>query len=164
MCFPLKRRVPIQSINISLTPNIVSTRRLMQRLTGQPIKRPVQRRRISIQCIAIATQLSAITVQVPNLNVPCSVHMFSFLITMRRNINNINSTRALETVNVGGLPFLPSATALVAKMLDKLIGDSPDSALERATLPTGIAEKLAQIDLDNRDVMVGIVLTRPINY
>lgn len=64
---------------------------------------------------------------------------------------------SIETVNVGGLPFLPSATALVAKMLDKLIGDSPDSALERATLPTGIAEKLAQIDLDNRDVMVGIV-------
>ena len=65
--------------------------------------------------------------------------------------------QSIEAVNIGGLPFLPTATSLVSKLLDELIADSPESAFERTTLPVGVSEKLAQIDLSVRDVMVGVV-------
>jgi len=45
--------------------------------------------------------------------------------------------RSIELVNVGALPFLPSATSLVEKFLDDLILDSPEKAFERATQPSG---------------------------
>lgn len=63
--------------------------------------------------------------------------------------------KSIEQVNIGGLPFLPSVTDLVAKMLDELITDSPESAFERATLPLGIEEKLARVDWSRRDVLIG---------
>lgn len=63
--------------------------------------------------------------------------------------------KSIEQVNIGGLPFLPSATRLVTDLLDELISDSPDSAFERATLPVGIEEKLAKVDWSRRDVLVG---------
>ena len=62
---------------------------------------------------------------------------------------------SVDKVNIGGLPFLPSATSMVENMLDALISDSPDSAFERATLPRGIEVKLAKVDWDERDVLVG---------
>lgn len=62
---------------------------------------------------------------------------------------------SIQQVNIGGLPFLPSATSLVTEMLDELISDSPESAFERATLPTGIEERLAKVDWDRRDVLIG---------
>lgn len=62
---------------------------------------------------------------------------------------------SIDKVNIGGLPFLPSATTMVQDMLDALIADSPDSAFERATLPRGIEDKLAKIDWKQRDVLVG---------
>ena len=62
---------------------------------------------------------------------------------------------SIDKVNIGGLPFLPSATSMVENMLDALISDSPDSAFERATLPRGIEVKLAKVDWDERDVLVG---------
>ena len=62
---------------------------------------------------------------------------------------------SIDKVNIGGLPFLPSATSMVEDMLDALISDSPDSAFERATLPRGIEVKLAKVDWDERDVLVG---------
>ena len=63
--------------------------------------------------------------------------------------------KSIEKVNIGGLPFLPSATGLVTSMLEDLISDSPESAFERATLPRGIEKKLVKIDWSIRDVMVG---------
>ena len=63
--------------------------------------------------------------------------------------------KSIDQVNIGGLPFLPSATGLVTELLDELISDSPDSAFERATLPRGIEEKLAKVDWSRRDVLVG---------
>lgn len=63
--------------------------------------------------------------------------------------------QSIAKVNIGGLPFLPSATELVQNMLDELISDSPDSAFERATLPRGIEDKLAKTDWSRRDVLVG---------
>ena len=65
--------------------------------------------------------------------------------------------KSIEQVNIGGLPFLPTATDLVSQMLDELISDSPESAFERATLPSGIEERLAKVDWDKREVMIGFV-------
>lgn len=63
--------------------------------------------------------------------------------------------RSIETVNIGGLPFLPGATKLVEKLLTELIMDSKDSAFERASLPRGIEEKLAKVVWNVRDLLVG---------
>lgn len=65
--------------------------------------------------------------------------------------------KSIEQVNIGGLPFLPTATTLVSQMLEELISDSPESAFERATLPCGIEERLAKVDWDKREVMIGFV-------
>ena len=67
---------------------------------------------------------------------------------------------SIEKVNIGGLPFLPSETSMVQDMLDALIADSPDSAFERATLPRGIEDKLAKIDWNQRDMLVGALRNR----
>ena len=68
--------------------------------------------------------------------------------------------KSIEQVNIGGLPFLPSATKLVSDMLDELISDSPEAAFERATLPRGIEKKLARVDWKKRDVLVGALRDR----
>lgn len=65
--------------------------------------------------------------------------------------------KSIETVNIGGLPFLPGATQLVGKLLEDLISDSPDSAFERAALPAGTEERLAKIDWAVNDVLIGSV-------
>ena len=62
---------------------------------------------------------------------------------------------SIKKVNIGGLPFLPSAVDLVTDMLDELIADSPESAFERATLPRGIETKLKKVDWEKRDVLIG---------
>lgn len=63
--------------------------------------------------------------------------------------------KSIEKVNIGGLPFLPSATDLVNDMLTNLVMESADSAFGRATLPVGIDEKLAKVDWEHRDVLIG---------
>ena len=75
-----------------------------------------------------------------------------------RNLEEYRSHRfyqSIDQVNIGGLPFLPSATDLVTDMLDTLIADSPASAFERAVLPNGIEERLIKVDWNRRDVLVG---------
>jgi hypothetical protein len=67
--------------------------------------------------------------------------------------------KSIETVNVGGLPFLPGTTELLESFLSELVADSSESAFERASLPRGIEEKLAKVDWSARDVMVGTVRT-----
>ena len=63
--------------------------------------------------------------------------------------------RSIDSVNIGGLPFLPGSTRLVQKLLLELINDSKESAFERTTLPRGIEEKLATVDWSKRDVLIG---------
>lgn len=63
--------------------------------------------------------------------------------------------RSIETVNIGGLPFLPGSTQLVEEVLDNLISDSEVSAFERTSLPRGIEAKLKKTDWDERSVLVG---------
>lgn len=64
--------------------------------------------------------------------------------------------KSIDSVNIGGLPFLPGATRLVQKLLSELINDSKESAFERTTLPRGIEEKLAAVDWEKRDVLIGV--------
>lgn len=63
--------------------------------------------------------------------------------------------KSIETVNIGGLPFLPGATSLVEKLLTELIMDSKESAFERTLLPRGIEKMLVKVDWSIRDVLVG---------
>ncbi len=65
--------------------------------------------------------------------------------------------KSIESVNIGGLPFLPSATTLVSQFLDALITDSSESAFERATLPAGIEDRIRTVDWKKRDVLIGLV-------
>ena len=65
--------------------------------------------------------------------------------------------KSIEKVNIGGLPFLPSATTLVQNFLEELIEDSPDYAFKRSVLPYGIEDKLKTIDWDNKDVLIGML-------
>jgi len=65
--------------------------------------------------------------------------------------------KSIESVNIGGLPFLPSATTLVTQLLDALITDSSESAFERATLPAGIEDRIRTVDWKKRDVLIGLV-------
>lgn len=65
--------------------------------------------------------------------------------------------KSIETVNIGGLPFLPGTTELVESFLGELVADSSESAFERASLPRGIEERLAKVDWSEKDVMVGTV-------
>ena len=67
--------------------------------------------------------------------------------------------KSIETVNIGGLPFLPGTTELVENFLAELVADSSESAFERASLPRGIEERLAKVDWSVKDVMVGTVRT-----
>lgn len=67
--------------------------------------------------------------------------------------------KSIETVNIGGLPFLPGTTELLEDFLAELVADSPESAFERASLPRGIEEKLAKMDWSVKDVMIGTVRT-----
>jgi predicted component of viral defense system (DUF524 family) len=62
---------------------------------------------------------------------------------------------SIDKVNIGGLPFLPSATKLVEDLLEALIEDSPESAFERTILPKGSYEYIKNVDFTNRDVLVG---------
>ena len=63
--------------------------------------------------------------------------------------------RSIDSVNIGGLPFLPGSTRLVQRLLLELINDSKESAFERTTLPRGIEDKLATVDWSKRDVLIG---------
>lgn len=68
--------------------------------------------------------------------------------------------KSIETVNIGGLPFLPGVTTLVQKLLAELISDSNESAFERGSLPIGIDDRLSKIDWNKRDVLISTVESR----
>lgn len=77
-----------------------------------------------------------------------------------KEYENHHFYKSIDRVNIGGLPFLPSATELVSKILDELISDSPASAFERTTLPIGIEKKLRKVDWKKRDVLIGTFRSR----
>lgn len=63
--------------------------------------------------------------------------------------------RSIETVDIGALPFLPSETEAVSRLLEKLITVSPEAALHRTALPPGIRDRLDRVDWSRRDVLIG---------
>ncbi len=64
--------------------------------------------------------------------------------------------QSIRRINVGALPFLPHATALVEEFLDELIADSPEKAYQRATVPQRTAEYYAD-QLQQRNMLIGSV-------
>ena len=63
---------------------------------------------------------------------------------------------SINTVNIGGLPFLPGNTEMVEAFLRNIIQESAESAFERASLPAGVSERLQKSDLTKRNVLVGL--------
>lgn len=66
---------------------------------------------------------------------------------------------SIETINIGGLPFLPSQTKLVEKFLDELILDSPESAFERTVTQEGTDKYFTQ-RFQNSNVLIGSLRNR----
>lgn len=63
--------------------------------------------------------------------------------------------KSIESVNIGGVPFLPGKTKIAEELLTKLVGESDTSAFERSILPRGIEERLKKVDWSRKDVLVG---------
>ncbi len=63
--------------------------------------------------------------------------------------------KSIESVNIGGIPFLPGKTTIAEELLTKLVGESDASAFERTILPKGVEEKLEKIDWTKQNVLVG---------
>lgn len=65
--------------------------------------------------------------------------------------------KSIDQVNVGGLPFLPNATTLVERFIERLIDVSPGEIYEEGILPRGTIDHWKS-DLDD-NVLVGLVPT-----
>ena len=68
--------------------------------------------------------------------------------------------KSIESVNIGGVPFLPGKTKIAENLLTKLVGESDTSAFERSILPKGIEERLKKVDWSKNDVLVGSLGSR----
>jgi len=68
--------------------------------------------------------------------------------------------KSIEEINVGGLPFLPSATTLVENLIQELIEDTPLSAVERSNFPVGLNEYIEGINFGERNVLVGTLKSK----
>ena len=68
--------------------------------------------------------------------------------------------KSIDTVNIGGLPFMPGKTKIAEELLTKLVGESDASAYDKAILPRGIEEKLEKVDWTREDVLVGSLGSR----
>ena len=63
--------------------------------------------------------------------------------------------KSIDKVNIGGIPFLPSKTQIAEDILARLISESNNSAFERSILPVGIESRLAKVEWDKKDVLIG---------
>lgn len=66
--------------------------------------------------------------------------------------------KSIEKVNIGGLPFLPNATDLVERFVERLIDKSPEEIQREGILPRGALEEWKS-SLDEM-VLVGLVSTQ----
>lgn len=66
--------------------------------------------------------------------------------------------KSIDKVNIGGLPFLPNATDLVERFVDRLIEKSPEEIQQEGILPRGTLEEWNS-NLDEK-VLVGLVRGR----
>ncbi|MFO1442077.1 restriction endonuclease-like protein [Bacillus sp. Bva_UNVM-123] len=63
--------------------------------------------------------------------------------------------KSINEVNIGGLPFLPNATTMVERFVERLIEKSPEEIQREGILPRGTLEEW-QSSLDEK-VLVGLV-------
>lgn len=63
--------------------------------------------------------------------------------------------KSINEVNIGGLPFLPKATTIVERFVERLIEKSPEEIQQEGILPRGTLEEW-QSSLDEK-VLVGLV-------
>ncbi|MDM5317194.1 restriction endonuclease-like protein [Fictibacillus sp. b24] len=63
--------------------------------------------------------------------------------------------KSIDSVNIGGLPFLPNATRLVEQFVERLIEKSPEEIQEEGILPRGTLDRW-QSSVDET-VLVGLV-------
>ena len=68
--------------------------------------------------------------------------------------------KSIDTVNIGGIPFLPGKTQIAEELLTKLVGESDVSAFERIILPKGLEERIEKVDWSRKDVLVGSLSSR----
>jgi predicted component of viral defense system (DUF524 family) len=68
--------------------------------------------------------------------------------------------RSIQSVNIGGIPFLPGKTTIAEEILEKLVGESDISAFDRAILPKGIEERIEKVDWSKENVLVGSLSSR----
>ncbi|USK37125.1 restriction endonuclease-like protein [Cytobacillus firmus] len=66
--------------------------------------------------------------------------------------------KSIDKVNIGGLPFLPNATDLVERFVERLIEKSPEEIQQEGILPRGTLED-GNSSLDEK-VLVGLVRDR----
>lgn len=69
--------------------------------------------------------------------------------------------KSIDQVNIGGLPFLPNATVLVEKFIERLIDQSAEELQREGILPRGTFDEWKSI-FDEK-VLVGLVSTKQ-NY
>ena len=63
--------------------------------------------------------------------------------------------KSIDSVNIGGIPFLPGKTKIVEELLTRLVGESDSSAFERTILPKGIEGRLKKVDWSKEEVLIG---------
>lgn len=63
--------------------------------------------------------------------------------------------KSIDSVNIGGIPFLPGKTQIAEELLTKLVGESDVSAFERIILPKGLEERIEKVDWSRKNVLVG---------
>lgn len=68
--------------------------------------------------------------------------------------------KSIDEVNIGGIPFLPSATKLMEEFLDELIGESYISSFERALEQKGKDYIVKTTDFTNREVLFGTLSSK----
>lgn len=68
--------------------------------------------------------------------------------------------KSIDKVNIGGIPFLPGKTGIAEELLLKLVAESNVSAFERSIMPKGIEARLAKVDWEKRDVLVGSISSK----
>ncbi|MFD1020952.1 DUF2357 domain-containing protein [Thalassobacillus hwangdonensis] len=79
--------------------------------------------------------------------------------------------QSIQKVNIGGFPFLPNATSLVERFLDRLIESSPKKLQQEGILPKGtlqewqssLEEKVLIIKVNSKQELIEINQTGEIN-
>lgn len=73
-----------------------------------------------------------------------------------RNFKSHRLYESIDSVNIGGFPFLPNATKLVEDFIDNLLNKSPEELQEEGILPKGTSKDIDESYSVER-VLIGII-------